>query len=257
MKLLITVFKSETIKFLLSNNSDYYYPRITFLAIYQRFDLLEMLYKATDAFLDVESLFDQYPEYGKLESLKYLTEMGAKCSTAAMDEAAESGHFDVVKWLHENRTEGCTESAIDLAAGNGHLEVVKFLHFNRSEGFSTPAMNEAAENGYLEIVKRLHENRTEGCTYEAMDGASQFGYLDVVQFLHLNRTEGCDRDLVYATEYCHFEIVKYLVENSLGLDRLQEALNVTMEEYLECDDPEKVFLDIKRYLGECLSKLNQ
>lgn len=29
-------------------------------------------------------------------------------STKAMDLAAANGHLDVVKWLHENRTEGCT-----------------------------------------------------------------------------------------------------------------------------------------------------
>ena len=56
-----------------------------------------MLYRATDAFLDVESLFDQYSNRGKLESVKYLTERGAKCSTNAMDRAAGNGHIEVVK----------------------------------------------------------------------------------------------------------------------------------------------------------------
>ena len=52
----------------------------------------------------------------------------------AMDYAAKNGHLEVVKCLHENRTEGCTKDAMDWAAKNGHLEVVKWLHDNRTEG---------------------------------------------------------------------------------------------------------------------------
>jgi hypothetical protein len=42
-----------------------------------------------------------------------------------MDYAARNGHVDVVKWLHENRTEGCTTNAMDDASYNGHVDVVK------------------------------------------------------------------------------------------------------------------------------------
>jgi hypothetical protein len=38
--------------------------------------------------------------------------------------------LEVVKWLHENRTEGCTPYAMHFAAREGHLEVVKWLHQN-------------------------------------------------------------------------------------------------------------------------------
>ena len=41
------------------------------------------------------------------------------------------------------------------------------------------------------------------------------GHLKVVKFLHMNRTEGCDTALIFATENCHFEVVKYLIENGL------------------------------------------
>ena len=69
--------------------------------------------------------------------------------------AAKYGHLDVVKWLHENRTEGCSVAAMDWAAKNGHLEVVKWLHVNRTEGCTEDAMDCAAENGHLEVVKFL------------------------------------------------------------------------------------------------------
>jgi hypothetical protein len=58
----------------------------------------------------------------------------------AMDWAAETGHLDIVKWLHINRTEGCTFKAIVNAANNGHLDVVQWLHENRVEGRGSNAL---------------------------------------------------------------------------------------------------------------------
>lgn len=50
-----------------------------------------------------------------------------------------------------------------------------------------------------------------------------FGQLEIVQYLHLNRSEGCDLALALALMCGYFEVVKYLVENALGTDRIQEA----------------------------------
>ncbi len=97
--------------------------------------------------------------------------------------ASQNGHLEVVKWLHENRTEGCTTDAMDFASFDGYLEVVKWLHENRTEGCTTQAMNGATEFGHLEVIKWLHENRSEGCIIWAMSCASLTGHLEVVTFL--------------------------------------------------------------------------
>jgi Ankyrin repeats (3 copies) len=55
-------------------------------------------------------------------------------------------------------TEGCTRNAMDYAAELGHLEIVKFLHNNRTEGCTIDAMESAADEGHLDIVKFLHNN---------------------------------------------------------------------------------------------------
>ena len=102
------------------------------------------------------------------------------------NRAAESGHHHIVKWLHQNRTEGCTSWAMDLAACNGHLDVVKFLHENRTEGCTSWAMDWAAGRGHLDVVKFLHENRTEGCTQIAMDYASCNSNTEILEFLYNN-----------------------------------------------------------------------
>ena len=95
-----------------------------------------------------------------LEKVIQMHNDGVQFTTQIMDDAAIHGRLDVVKWLHENRTEGCTKVAMNHAACGGFIDIVKWLHENRTEGCTTGAMDLAAANGYLNIVKWLHENRT-------------------------------------------------------------------------------------------------
>ena len=68
-----------------------------------------------------------------------------------MNCASESGHFSIVKFLHENRTEGCTVQAMDKASLEGHLEIAVFLHQNGNVGCSVRAMDWASEG----VIKRF------------------------------------------------------------------------------------------------------
>ena len=83
-----------------------------------------------------------------------------------------------------------------------------------------------------------------------MDNAACEGHLNLVKFLHLNRSEGCDNALVSATEFCRFEVVKYLVRNGLGLNRIDEAIDTYREE----DGERDVCLAINQYLREFIAK---
>jgi len=102
--------------------------------------------------------------------------------TLPIDRAAAEGDLYKVKRMHK-KNEGCTKAAMDSAATNGHFEIVKFLHENRTEGCSTDAMDFAAMNGHSEIVKFLAENRTEGCL-DAMDLATENGHLNLAEWLY-------------------------------------------------------------------------
>ncbi len=66
-----------------------------------------------------------------LEKVIQMHNDGVQFTTQIMDDAAIHGRLDVVKWLHENRTEGCTKVAMSMATINGHLDVIKWLHENR------------------------------------------------------------------------------------------------------------------------------
>ncbi|TYZ67335.1 hypothetical protein PybrP1_011366, partial [[Pythium] brassicae (nom. inval.)] len=135
---------------------------------------------------------DDAAEKGRLDIVKFIHRTRAgSCSSQAMDRAAERGHFEVVKFLHTHRNEGCTTSAMDLAAANGHLDIVVFLHENRTEGCTTQAMDLAARGGHLRVVRWLQAFRREGCTVEAMNGAARGNHLETMQFLQRVRREGC------------------------------------------------------------------
>ena len=108
----------------------------------------------------------------------------------AMNYAAQEGHLEILKWLHEKSiTEsdiyaGCTTRAMDNAAKYSYIEVIQWLHHNRTEGCSNYAMNWAADSGHIDVPKWLHENRTEGCDQLAMTWAAQNGHLEIVKWLY-------------------------------------------------------------------------
>lgn len=95
---------------------------ITIVSFYNRFDLLQSIYRETDEFLENKAVLDYVSGYGKLDAVK----LGASCSTEAMDLAAQSGHVEIVKYLHLNRQEGCV-LALVVASWNGYFEVVTYL----------------------------------------------------------------------------------------------------------------------------------
>ncbi|KAJ3104584.1 hypothetical protein HDU96_008892 [Phlyctochytrium bullatum] len=121
---------------------------------------------------------------GHAAVVQLLLEVGAACTTDAMDRAAAGGYLDVVRVLHEARGEvGCTTAAMDGAAGNGHLETVQFLRAQRPvPGCTVAAVDVAASRGFLEVVRFLVEEGVDGSA-AAVDSAAGNGHLAVVRYL--------------------------------------------------------------------------
>ena len=168
-KLLIRLFKVDFFSFLQESPSYSSRSNLGCISFCKRLDLLQILYNETDSFLNDDSVLDSA---GNIEIVKYLSNLGASCTTKAMDNAAFHGRLDIVKWLHVNRSEGCTTKAMDAAAMMVELKVVEWLHLNRSEGCTIHAMDNASTYGNIVIVKWLHENRSEGCSVGAIDRKS-------------------------------------------------------------------------------------
>ncbi|OQR90251.1 hypothetical protein THRCLA_09393, partial [Thraustotheca clavata] len=166
----------------------------------------------------VESMkaMDYAAEGGHLEMLKWLHERGYQSiSTDAMNWAANCGHLEVIKYLHEHREEGCTTDAADFAAENAFLDILKWLFTNRSEGETAGAFDLAAKNGHLHIVEWLHANRGVGGTTAAMDGAARRGNIKMLDWLRVHRTEGCSTNAMeFAAEKGHIDVLNWLQKHT-------------------------------------------
>lgn len=79
-------------------------------------------------------------------------------SESVLDAAANSGNLQLVKYIHENLDESniCTCLGMMMATIRGHFEVVKFLTENRSEDLRIPQAYIAAKReGHLCIAEYL------------------------------------------------------------------------------------------------------
>lgn len=71
-----------------------------------------------------------YAAYGgKIETVKWLREIGCPWDAQSCSYAAENGQLDTLKYLHEN---GCPwdSDTCGIADENDHLDVLKYLHEN-------------------------------------------------------------------------------------------------------------------------------
>lgn len=187
---------------------------------------------------------DGAAERGQLDVIQYLTarEIGY-CSPRSIERAGVNGHFETVKWILQNRTDGRRGASFNEIAAHGRVEIVRWIAQFYPDGFdeiamvqaarnghldviiclddvfgssmcTLEAMNAAAGSGHLEIVKWLHTNRNDGCTTTAMDEAAANGHLETVKWLHANRQEGCT---IYAMDKAasggHLDVAMWLHEN--------------------------------------------
>ena len=142
---------------------------------------------------------------GHLEIVKWLHNAGYSCCTAAMDTAAENGHLEVVKWLHKNRKEGCSKFALDQAIVNGHLDVVKFLIKNRREGSS-----------FVKNPRKERWLRFRGIYMHwmcPMDAAAYNGQFDVIEWLVKNtKIKNTFWTVFYAAQKGQLDVLKLMYD---------------------------------------------
>ena len=146
-------------------------------------------------------------------------------------EACEHGNLQVIEWvfgkceknrLEENSSYTDTPTAIDLAVPNGYLDIIKYLH---PLGFKPSFFSViyASQNNHLDILQWLHkntdilnENRIRDSDYALID-ASKIGNKDIVRWFIQTfeyPQDVLDLSLDNALMNCHFEIVKFLKENT-------------------------------------------
>ena len=159
MQCLFKCFKAKIIKYLkgsIRNTGNL--NRIYFISYYGRFDLIDIIYRETNEFLDNTRELEFAASRGNLEAVRFLTELGASCSVNAMDMAASKGHLEIVTHLHLNRSEGCDQALVN-ASKSGHFHLVRYLVEN---GLGINRIQEAIDSakgcGHPEIAKYLEDH---------------------------------------------------------------------------------------------------
>lgn len=174
---------------------------------------------------------------GSIPLLEWCIARGYKMVAETMIAAAEGGHLDVVKYLHEN---GCPwESDSDYeyydegnynvwaaAASTGHLDVLKYvidagLPFiedgRKTENPESEIMGKAACEGHLNVLKYLHEIGWQFNSYTCREACSG-GHLDILKYVFKIGCEYPD-GLEYSYEEC------YLCASDNGYDHIVKFLN--------------------------------
>ncbi|EGG19975.1 hypothetical protein DFA_07088 [Cavenderia fasciculata] len=119
---------------------------------------------------------------GRLDIIQYLQQHHNTSfiwTFKIMDNAVEYGHIDIVKFLHDNRSEGCGGCALSSAAGKGNLEMVEFLYkniVNQSNDkvnpytriSSVPVMKYLLENNIIDMKSAQKNCRDDDCEIQAL-----------------------------------------------------------------------------------------
>ncbi|EQC29129.1 hypothetical protein SDRG_13160 [Saprolegnia diclina VS20] len=176
-----------------------------FAALYPRFTPARLVHDGDTNLLDLAA------SVGHLRIVQALHTAAYPCGATvlAMDAASSNGHEEVVRYLHQHRSEGASVAALDGAAAAGHLAIVAFLHATQQEA-TARALEMAAANGHLAVVEYLCTHRREGCRAYAIDDAAKNGHLKVVQYLHARGFAATFRAMNNAALNGHLAILTFL-----------------------------------------------
>jgi hypothetical protein len=75
----------------------------------------------------------------------------------ACADAAENGHLEILKYLHEDAKAPWDEYTAIWAAAKGHLHILEYLVERKFDKYGVCACAFAAEIGHFDCLKYLHE----------------------------------------------------------------------------------------------------
>ena len=157
---------------------------------------------------------EQVAKTNKLELLKWAREeKECKWDYRTIDAAAFQGNLEMVKYCVANECP-INEFACAHAAENGHLEVLKYLHEEVKAPWDSGTAAFAARKGHLHILKYLFESNYNQFEYACEDAAKE-GHLDCLKYLHETAKAPWDyRAVRKAHKYNETECVQYLLDKN-------------------------------------------
>ena len=120
---------------------------------------------------------------GNLEMVKYCVANECPIGAFACADAAENGHLEILKYLHEEAKAPWDSYTASWAAENGHLHILEYLVERKYDHFDEDACTGAAMSGHLDCLKYLHETAKALWNEFAVSNAHYNGYPECVQYL--------------------------------------------------------------------------
>ena len=122
-------------------------------------------------------------EQGNLEMVKYCVANECPINMNACAYAAQGGHLEVLKYLHEEVKAPLNSLTASFAALNGHLHILEYLVEREYDEYNEGACTFAAMNGHLDCLKYLRETAKAPWDSEAVRKAHTKNQIDCVQYL--------------------------------------------------------------------------
>lgn len=174
--------------------------------------------------------------FGRLDLVQTLRERGFHWGTLSYCAAAQYGHLNTLKYLHDNKCTFLDYTPMQFAARGGQLECMKYLHsigcewdidvtreFAVREYFLQFESDEEDPwtddftlpppvNGYMDCLHYALEN---GCPIHehACSRACEYGLLDCLKLLHQHNAPWSTDCTYLAAENGHLDCLQYLHEN--------------------------------------------
>jgi hypothetical protein len=148
--------------------------------------------------------------------LAHMKQLGCYVDASTMLSAIKGGQLAVCQYLI---AEQCPRNAsiCTMAANNGHMEIVRLLHENGTPWHSAKIRQAAVEHGSVEMLQYL---KKQGGVFNkrAMSTAAGRGHTHVCQYM---RAEQCPWDATACTEAaagCHVDTLRWLHEQGCPWD---------------------------------------
>jgi len=162
-------------------------------------------------------------ENGHLDCLKYLHEdvkAPWDCETASF--AALNGHLHILEYLVERKYDKFNKYACLGAAWSGHLDCLKYLREVAKAPWDSRTASSAARNGHLHILEYLVEREYDEFNENACATAALKGHLNCLKYLHEVakapwNCEAVREAVLLARAYNHSECLQYLLDNDCPL----------------------------------------
>jgi len=187
-------------------------------------EILKYLRKEVKAPWDSQ-IAERAAEQGHLHILKYLVKrkffVARKREYDGFDGgyvcwlAAENGHLDCLKCVHEDAKLPLDSTIADVAAEYGHLHILEYLVDCGYNKFHADACATVTKNGRLDCLKCLHEDAKVPLDSRIADVAAEYGHLHILEYLvdcgyNKFHADAC----AAATKYGHLDCLKYLHETA-------------------------------------------